>query len=149
VTEELSPIRLSIETAATPEVAWEALTDPARIAEWFTDAADLGNVGDAYRLDFGDGTVVEGIVTERDDGRRFGYTWAWAGDEPRAETVVSWTVEPLPGGGSRVSLEHDGWTAAGLDQATRADHSGYWEGYLQDLAEVLGEDGSAGTPGAG
>jgi uncharacterized protein YndB with AHSA1/START domain len=146
---DLEPIRLSIETAATPEAAWEALTDPDRIAEWFTDATALGNVGDAYRLDFGDGTVVEGTVTERDDGRRFGYTWAWAGDEPPAETFVIWAVEPMPRGRSRISLEHGGWTAAGLDEATRADHAGYWEGYLQDLAEVLGEDRSAGAPGSG
>ena len=62
MTEALPPIVLAIETPATPADAWAALTEPERIAEWFTDALPLGQVGDPYRLDFGDGSVVEGVV---------------------------------------------------------------------------------------
>lgn len=96
-----------------------ALTEPDRIAEWFTDASPLGKVGDAYRLDFGDGSVVEGIVQLVEPGRRFAHTWAWADVEPRQETAVSWTVEPIAGRGARVTLIHDGWGEAGVDQAAR------------------------------
>jgi len=46
MTAPLEPIRLSIETPADPETAWQAITDPDRIAEWFTDASPLGGVGD-------------------------------------------------------------------------------------------------------
>jgi len=133
----LPPIVLEIETAAQPAEAWAAVTVPERIAEWFTDASPLGSVGTAYRLDFGDGSVVEGVVTELEPGRRFAHTWAWADAEPGQETVVSWSVEPLADGGSRITLVHEGWSEAGLDASARDDHEGYWIGYLEDLEAVL------------
>jgi uncharacterized protein YndB with AHSA1/START domain len=135
--ESLPPITLSITTTATPGEAWAALTEPARIAEWFTDASELGGVGSPYRLDFGDGSVVEGVVTHLEPGRHFAYTWVWADVDPQQETLVTWSVEPTDDGGCRITLTHDGWAEAGLDEAARDDHEGYWMGYLDDLAAVL------------
>ena len=131
-----APIVLSIETPADAEVAWAAITDPDRIVEWFTDASPLGRPGDAYRLDFGDSAVV-GTVASVDPGRSFAYTWSWEGSEPGAESLVTWTVEPLAVGGSRVTLVHDGWPETTGDDTARADHLGYWEAYLEDLAALL------------
>jgi uncharacterized protein YndB with AHSA1/START domain len=129
----LEPIRLSIETPADAETAWQAITEPDRIAEWFTEASALGRVGDPYRLDFGD-SAVDGEVLAVEAGRQFSYSWSWDGGEGAEPTVVSWTVEPL-GGGSRVVLEHGGW--ADGDETLRGDHLGYWEAYLEDLAALL------------
>ena len=95
----------------------------------------------AYRLDFGDGSVVNGVVTELEPGRRFAHTWAWADAEPGEETVVSWSVEALPGGGPRSPWSTTAGRAAGLDTTARDDHEGYWIGYLEDLAAVLQGDG--------
>jgi uncharacterized protein YndB with AHSA1/START domain len=139
--ESLPPIVLTVETPATPADTWAALTEPDRIVEWFTEASALGAVGSTYRLDFGDGSVVEGVVTMVEPGQRFGHTWVWANVEPRLETVVTWAVEPVPGGGARVTLVHDGWAEAGLDENARSDHEGYWTGYLDDLKSVLGGTG--------
>jgi len=136
----LPPIHLEIEIPSSPADAWAALTVPERIAEWFTDASPLGAVGTAYRLDFGDGSMVEGVVTELEPGRRFAYNWAWADAEAGEQTVVSWSVEPLAAGGSRVTLVHGGWSEAGLDETARDEHEGYWVGYLEDLAAVLETD---------
>lgn len=99
----LPPIILEIETSASAEELWAALTEPDRVAEWFTDASPLGEVGDPYRLDFGDGSVVEGVIREIDPGRRFAHTWVWVDALPRQETLVTWSVEALPGGGGRVT----------------------------------------------
>jgi len=139
--ESLPPIVFTLETAATPADAWAALTEPDRIAGWFTDASDLGDIGDPYRLDFGDGSVVDGIVTVLVPGREFAHTWVWADVDPRLETLVTWSVEPTGDGGSRIILTHGGWAEAGLDETARDDHEGYWSGYLDDLASILsGED---------
>ena len=134
MTDALEPIRLSIETPADPETAWAAITDPDRIAEWFTDASPLGSVGDPYRLDFGD-SAVDGHVLSVEPGRHFAHSWSWDGADPSEQTVVSWTVEPLGRGGSRIVLEHAGWAAG--DDTPRDDHLGYWEAYLEDLAALL------------
>lgn len=137
--ETLPPIIVEFETPASPVEAWAALTEPALVAEWFTDASPVGSVGDAYRLDFGDGSVVEGVIRAVERGHRFAYTWAWADSETPAETLVTWTVEPLPDGSGRVTLVHDGWAEAGADAMVRADHEGYWAGYLDDLEALLAE----------
>jgi uncharacterized protein YndB with AHSA1/START domain len=138
--EALPPITLSIETTATPAEAWAALTEPDRVAEWFTTASSLGRVGDVYRLDFGDRTVVDGVVTSLEQGRWFSHTWVWSDVSPRQETLVTWLVEPTGEGGCRITLTHDGWEEAGLDEAARDDHEGYWRGYLEDLASILSGD---------
>ena len=135
----IEPIHLTATTTGSPEAAWAALTEPARIIEWFTDSSEVRGVGAPYRLDFGDGSVVEGTIRVLEPGRRFAYTWAWLDAEPTQETLVSWTIEPLPGGGTQLTLDHDGWAEAGADASTRNDHAGYWEGYLEDLASVLDE----------
>ena len=139
MSDTLPPIVLEITTAVTVAEAWAALTDPARVADWFTDVTPLGAVGDPYRLDFGDGSVVDGVVRVVEPERRFAHTWAWLDAAPRQETIVTWTVESLEIGGTRITLVHDGWSEAGADEAMRDDHEGYWSGYLDDLAEILAE----------
>ena len=93
-----APIVLSIETPADIETAWEALTDPDRVTEWFTDVSPLGVAGDPYRIDFGDSSV-EGVVVDVQPGRRFAHTWRWEGADADEQTLVAWTVEALPGAG--------------------------------------------------
>jgi uncharacterized protein YndB with AHSA1/START domain len=138
-TRTLPPITLSIATPASPEEAWRTITDPERIALWFTDASPLGPVGSSYRLDFGDGSVVSGRILRLEPGHVFSHSWSWDENQPEQVTSVTWTVDPAEGG-SRISLVHDGWSEAGADAATRADHEAYWFGYLDDLREVLADD---------
>jgi uncharacterized protein YndB with AHSA1/START domain len=130
------PIVLSIETPADAETSWEALTDPDRVTEWFTDVSPLGSPGDPYRIEFGDSSV-EGVIVDVRPGSRFAYTWRWKGADSDEQTLVSWTIEPLHGGGSRVSLEHGGWPATTRDDSSRDDHAGYWQAYLEDLEALL------------
>ena len=131
------PIDLAIETTADPATAWQAVTLPERIALWFTYASPLGEVGERYRLDFGEGSVVVGEVVALQPGRRFAYTWTWEAAEAEAATTVEWTVEPLASGGSRIRLVHSGWDEG--EEAARDDHEGYWTGYLDDLRDILEE----------
>lgn len=139
-TSTIDPIRLVIEAAAPPEIVWRYLTEPERVAEWFTDASEVGAVGDTYRLDFGDGSIVEGLIEELEPGRRFRHGWSWLDQEPSAPTHVSWEIVPIPGGGTRIELVHEGWEEAGADEALRDDHEAYWSGYLDDLRDLLAED---------
>jgi uncharacterized protein YndB with AHSA1/START domain len=138
---EVDPIELAFETPADPDLAWAYLTDPDRVAEWFTEVAPLGDVGEPYRIDFGEGSVVEGLILELEPGRRFAHGWAWTDTEREAQrpTRVEWRVEPAAGGGARIILRHDGWSEAGADDAIRDDHEAYWSGYLDDLRDVLEE----------
>jgi uncharacterized protein YndB with AHSA1/START domain len=131
-----APIILSIETPADPEMAWEALTDPDRVAEWFTDISPIGVVGDPFRIDFGD-SAVDGVVVDLQESHRFAHTWRWEGADADEQTLVSWTVEAVGDDGTRISLEHTGWPATTADDTTRDDHAGYWQAYLEDLEALL------------
>ena len=133
----VAPIRLLVRTAAPPDVAWSYLTEPARVEEWFTAASPVGAVGDPYVLDFGEGSVVQGPIVGLDPGHRFAHRWAWLDAEPRQETLVTWIVRPVEGGGSEIELIHEGWDEAGADEAIRDDHEAYWSGYLDDLRDIL------------
>ncbi|MBI3746184.1 MAG: SRPBCC domain-containing protein [Chloroflexi bacterium] len=131
------PIRLVTVLPVPPDVAWAYLTDPGRVAEWFTEASEVGEIGSTYRLDFGEGSVVEGPVVAVEPSRRFAHGWAWLDAEPRQETLVTWTLRPAAAGGSELELVHDGWDEAGADEAIRDDHEAYWSGYLDDLHDLL------------
>ena len=139
----VAPIRLVIRTPAPADVAWAFLTDPERVEQWFTAASPVGEVGEPYVLDFGEGSVVQGAIVELEPGRRFAHRWAWLDAEPRQETLVTWIVRPLDEGGSEIELVHEGWDEAGADDVIRDDHEAYWSGYLDDLRDLL-ED-AAGT----
>jgi uncharacterized protein YndB with AHSA1/START domain len=135
----VAPIRLVLQTPAAPGVAWSYLTDPERVAEWFTAASPVGEIGEPYVLDFGEGSVVHGAIVDVEPERRFVHRWAWLDADPRQETLVTWMIRPLESGGSEIELLHDGWDEAGADAAIRDDHEAYWSGYLDDLRDLLEE----------
>jgi uncharacterized protein YndB with AHSA1/START domain len=145
---EIEQIIIVRETPATVEAAWDALTLPELVERWLTQASPIsGGVGTPYRLDFGD-SATSGVITEIVPGRRLAYTWAWEDAEPRQETLVSWELERLADDGCRVTLHHGGWDAAD-DETARDDHAGYWQGYLDDLVDLLaGDPRDRGDPGA-
>ena len=41
----IEPITLKAATSGTPAATWAALTDPALVVDWFTDASPVGPVG--------------------------------------------------------------------------------------------------------
>ena len=136
----ITPIRISGETVATVAAAWAALTEPGQVARWFAETTPVeGGAGSAYSIDFGDGGVIDGVIRELVPAGRLSYTWQWRGQEEQP-TIVTWELEPLAGDGCRITLTHEGWQEAGVDEALRDDHAGYWEGYLADLLDMLESD---------
>lgn len=133
----IAPIHLARRVRAARSAAWATITEPELVGQWFARVTPLGKVGDPYRIDFEDDSAVVGTVLSVDPGRRFAYSWQWEGDASRAATRVTWAVEPMSTGGTRIVLEHDGWADAGLSAADRDDHAGYWTAYLDDLRELL------------
>jgi predicted ATPase/uncharacterized protein YndB with AHSA1/START domain len=142
----IAPIVLGIDTPAAPDLAWSYLTDPELVARWFAEASPLGAPGERYRIDFGDGSVIEGRITAVEPGRRFEHEWAWLDDSSPGQTLVRWQVTPRSGGGARIELVHEGWDEAGANDAIRDDHEAYWSGYLDDLRDLL-DDTVAGVGG--
>lgn len=137
VNQPVEPIVLEVEVPVDAATAWRAVTDPTEVSQWFAGVTPVDGIGSPYRIDFGDGSAIEGRVRALDPGHRVAYTWAWAGEPDGPTTLVTWEVEARPGGGATIRLIHEGWTAAGADAETRDDHADYWEGYLAELEAML------------
>jgi hypothetical protein len=85
----------------SPAEAWQALTDPALLAEWLADEVvlDLRPGGDAtFRTD---GQLRTGWVEEVTPPERLAFWWSDAG---QPATRVELTLEPADGGAARLRV---------------------------------------------
>jgi hypothetical protein len=97
----------TVDIAAPPERVWEVMADVERWSEW-TDTVtwvrrlDDGPLRPGSRAKINQPKLPETdyVVTELEPGRSF----TWVSTAPGALTTARHSVEPLPGGGSRVRL---------------------------------------------
>ena len=127
------------------EKVWEAITTPEIVATYFRGAQVEGTYepGTRIRTASADGSQEWGdnTVLEADPPRRLVHTWRSLYDAELAaepESRVTWEIESLPGGYSRLTLIHDKLDAS---PKTAASVTG-WTYYLSSLKSVL----EAGRP---
>ncbi len=150
-----------------PAKVWKALTDPAHLREWapFDSGRDLGAVGTAWLSTVGTPTphVTETRVKRADAPRALEYSWG--GND------IRWELEPLGGGGTRLTLWHAidrGFISMGaagwhicfdvLDRFLAGDPIGRivageamkfgWQRLNAEYARQLGVEAPAWPPGA-
>jgi uncharacterized protein YndB with AHSA1/START domain len=87
----------------SPELVWQALTDPAALSQWLLPADFKPLIGFRFRLDRPNADAIKGKVIEVEEGRLLAYTWD-DGEAPEP-SVVCWTLNPT-GDGTRLRLEH-------------------------------------------
>ena len=121
-----------------PEKVWRALTEPKLLAAWLMENDMRPVVG--HRFTFKaqpmpgwDGTV-HCEVLEADAPRRLRYSWRGGSEALHIDTVVAWTLAPNASGGTRLLLEHSGFTPA---QSIAFD--GIARGWRGKVAERMSE----------
>lgn len=136
-------IVVEYELAAPPERVWRFLTESELLAAWLMPNDLRPEVGHAFTLQAqptpGWDGVVHGEVLEVVPFERLVYAWrggseAIEGYGHRLDTVVTWTLTPGADGGTRLRLEHAGFTPA--DAFAFRAMSGGWSG---PIAERLRE----------
>jgi uncharacterized protein YndB with AHSA1/START domain len=141
---------------ATPERIWEAITKP----EWTVRYGYAGLVeydlrpGGAFRVHANEGmkafpeipdVVSDGEVLECDPPRRLVQTWRMTmTPELAAEafTRVTWEIDPVRGGVSRLTVTHDVtgapmWGAVAAGEAESQGAGGGWNEILSGLKTLL------------
>jgi uncharacterized protein YndB with AHSA1/START domain len=86
-----------------PAKVWEALTDPAHLREWapFDSDRNLGTVGTVQLSTVGARTtLVSETQVKRADAAKV-LEFNWGGQD------IRWELEPLGGGGTRLTLWHN------------------------------------------
>jgi len=111
----MSDIRIIRDYPHAPRKVWRALTDPKLMALWMMRPEGFAPVaGTRFKLiakpQPGWRGFVECEVIEAREPSVLCYSWI--GDENRAVTEVSYTLEPHDGG-TRLVFEHTGFTGIG------------------------------------
>ncbi len=103
--------------AASIEIVWRALTDPALVARWLLPGGMADKAGEAFSLDGAArlGGRIDCTVIDSRPPRHLSYLWRQEGarpDDPALETTVRFDLKPLAEGGTRLRLVHEGFVVA-------------------------------------
>lgn len=124
-----------------PERVWQALTDPAALAEWLMPNTFEPRLGHQFRFWTtprpGFDGVVNCQVTVLEPPHRLAFTWQ--GEPLRQPTLVTFLLQPA-GTGTQLRLEHTGFEGPG-GFFVRTILSRGWPGLLRRaLARLLTSD---------
>jgi uncharacterized protein YndB with AHSA1/START domain len=122
---------------APVERVWQVITDPAYVARWFGDKAEIdlrpGGAAVFGWSEHGDGAAR---VERVEPPHVFAFRWMREHDVPYDEagtTLVEFTLSP-DGAGTRLRLVESGFS----DEGHLKENSGGWDAELGDLVRFLG-----------
>lgn len=116
---------------------WEAITDEAKLNQWFMKARFKAEPG--YQFEFHDTPQGKwdgrlwGEVTEVVEQKTLAYTWQ--GNQMKNDTLVTWKLESVAEG-TRVTLEHTGFKGLN-DNMIGFFHLFGWKKYFKNLLAFL------------
>src|SRR5689334_21523554 len=127
-------ITVEVELPYPQAEVWQALTDPAALAEWLMPVRDFAPVV-GTRFTFtakpmpGWDGIVHCEVTEVEEPHRLAYTWQ--GSRMRAVTTVRWQLSTVDSAATHLRLDHTGFTGLGGFVLSLMLRSG-WRRMLRD-----------------
>jgi uncharacterized protein YndB with AHSA1/START domain len=136
--EATEEIRKTIDVDSPVDVVFKALTDEKELVQWMPQAAKMdARVGGEYEFryrwaDRGLETVLNGRILELEENKRLSYSWdaRTVDNSPRISgAVVTWILDSLPDGKTRVTLIH-----SGVGKQFSKDSESGWNYFLGRLA---------------
>ena len=138
----MTEIKKIITVEAAPSAVFKALTDEKEMTQWFPSQAKMeARVGGTVEFQFvrpgGQSHMLYGRVLEFVPGEKLSYTWNFAHRDQLQETVT-WTLEPVDGNKTRVTLVHAGFQKPSQKEV----ESGYsyeagWTHFIGQLEELF------------
>jgi uncharacterized protein YndB with AHSA1/START domain len=134
----------TVEIHARRSTVFRFFTDSARWARWWGEGSSIEPVvGGAVVIVYPGGERVSGVVREIAPDQRLVFSYGYeAAGRPIAPggSLVTITLDELPGGGTRLTLRHDVDSAAVRDM-----HAPGWRHQLGRFADLVARDvGKAG-----
>lgn len=112
-----------LESDASPEEIYAALTDPELLERWIaSDAKVKAEIGADYDIGWGIPIKIVDLI----ENQKIATKWSEVDAEGKeSSTIVTWTLE-ASGGKTRITLFHSGF-------ADDVDNSGIWAGWMNFL----------------
>jgi uncharacterized protein YndB with AHSA1/START domain len=136
-------LRKSVIVDADRESVFRALTDVNELVQWMPQEAKFqARVGGEYEFKYrwdarSMETVLRGKILEYEPNARLAYTWdsqTTGGSARITQGVVTWLLEEVPGGKTKVTLIH-----SNVADEFRKDAEAGWNHYLSQLARHFGK----------
>ena len=126
---------------AEPDVVWRLWTEPAELARWWPDVAQVD--GDARTLHLSWARrewPLRGRILEWEPPHRLAFTWKWDHEPDLPERTVTVDIATLPdGGGTELRLTHGDYGSGDAEAADRQSHVDGWDYFLGRLEGAAGE----------
>src|SRR5918992_2052791 len=124
----------------TPDDAFLAFTEPSSLVRWWPQEAETDRrVGGTYHMSWrAMGWHLRGRYTTMEPARALGFTWRWDHEPGLPERDVVVSFEPVPDGGTRITVTHGRYGAGDAEAADRQGHIDGWLHFLARLASLAG-----------
>jgi uncharacterized protein YndB with AHSA1/START domain len=144
MTRSLPSVTIVRQIKASPAKVWAAITQPARMMQWWgvdagptlrveADVRPGGRFSIVFRLLNGDEHNPTGVYREVIPEKKLVFTWEWPGT-PERESLVTFRLEPFEGG-TKLTLIHEQLPS----EEARTSHAQGWSGLLDKLTIFLGD----------
>jgi uncharacterized protein YndB with AHSA1/START domain len=134
---EEKELRKTVVIDASPEVVFKALTDEKELIQWMPKEAKMdARVDGEYKFKYHWAareidTILRGKILELVPNERLSYTWdaqTMSGSQRITSAVVTWILDLLPDGKTKVTLIH-----TNVSKEFRQDAESGWNFYLGQL----------------
>jgi uncharacterized protein YndB with AHSA1/START domain len=137
-------VRRSIRIAATRDAVWDAITDPAQIAQWFGQTAELEalEVGAGGVLGFDGYGAFPFVIEALDPGRSISYRWSNENArpvspvDPAHSTVFTFTLD-ADGDGTSLTVVETGFASLADPAGSLEGNRQGWDAELDELVAYL------------
>jgi len=134
-----------VELNSSQEDVFKAISNPEDLINWFPDVAILEpKVGGKFKISFLKDSkkpkmkmdvdfINEGKILEIVSNKKLVHTWKWNQFSEFPETIVTWDLEPISDGKTRLTLTHTGFTGKEKGPASLEEHTKGWSFFLNEL----------------
>ena len=131
-------VRKTIVIDASPEVIFNAISNPEELTQWFPDQAIFeARIGGEVSFEMSDkksekegGCKIHGTIVEFISNKKISYTWERTDKSSKnSKTVVTWELEKIKDDGTRVNLRHTGFTTTEMAK----EHDEGWTYFMPRL----------------
>lgn len=129
-------VRRTFYIRRSPAAVYRAITDPAQLARWFCERAEIAlHRGGAYRFIIAGGWEHTGTIARIVPGKSITLRWAWEG-VPLHNTLFRLSVRPS-GRGTLLTVVHTGFPRAESWVGLYGVSEWGWTYYAMNLKSVL------------